>query len=135
MRRRMYGASRLTSDLCRPLLRAVGEGRREDSPGIARASEPPSVNGAKQPKQLPFQGGAQPRQLHGRQRQSVQDDPVDIYNDFHVAPTAVSSQRKSVSLIGRSALRNSLRAALSSIGIPTGEAAAAAAKAAFRAAL
>lgn len=55
MCRRMHGASRLASDLCRSLLRAVGERRRDDSLGFARPRETPGVNCAKQPNQLSFQ--------------------------------------------------------------------------------
>src|ERR1019366_1780118 len=66
----------------------------------------------------------------------MQNKTFDMDLDFHATATLLGAcQRKSVSLIGRSSLRNSARAASRTSGMPTGEPARAARNAAFKAIL
>jgi len=60
---------------------------------------------------------------------SLENHTFDMYMDLHATATAGSCQRKSSSLMGRSFLRNSVRAASRIRGIVNGEFARAARKA------
>src|SRR5215471_13623207 len=69
------------------------------------------------------------------QRQAVQNQAVDVQLDFHATTPGAALQRKSASLIDRSSLRNSVRAAANIKSIVTGVPACAARKAALSAML
>src|SRR5579864_2564603 len=88
-----------------------------------------------QPGQLGLDRGLHLRALRRCHRQAVENQVLDMEADGHAEAPAGSSQRKSLSLTGRSSLMNSARAAASASGIVTGESAWAPRNAAFSAAL
>src|SRR5437763_3152348 len=89
-----------------------------------------------QAREFPFGGGAHEQVLAGPESEAFEDESFDVQIHVHATRTSGGSrQRKSASLIGRSSLRNSVRAASSTTGIVTGRAARAARKAALSAML
>lgn len=81
--------------------------------------------------QFSFHRCLQQRPLRQRDREAIEYQSLDVQINLHATAPAGSCHRKSASLIGRSILRNSARAASSTSAMVTGEPARAARNAAL----
>ncbi len=89
-----------------------------------------------QPRQFLLKGFSNSSDITARHSDPFQHQLLDVHVDLHAtAPSCGACQRKSISLIGRSSLRNSARDASSTIGMVTVPPLRAAMNAAFRAML
>ena len=109
----------------------AGYGRNSPASAKLRRQAP----GREQARQFALQRALHNSPLQGFQRKSIEDQALDVQMDFHATAPCFGCHRKSSSLIGRSSLRNSVRAASNTSGIVTGSPECAARKAAFKAML
>jgi hypothetical protein len=101
--------------------------------GTARGERRVESASRKQPGDFIFHRRANALGIRGRHREAVEYQSLDVQVDPHATLTGAGGQRKSGSWIGRSSLRNSLRAASRMSGIVTWLFACAATKAALSA--